>query len=389
MRAVRRELRRDRRHPREHEPDHDDPARERGRARRPRARRRRSPRNVATPTASVATTAATIPATTCASRPTGADRTELEPPVLLRRAQVPGHGEQRHDRDRDHDPQADLVGRHRADRVVVEPVPGPGERGRGGRRDERRRVPAATRASRTRCSGRRSRRARAGRSTTAQTMVRNRSSRSATRTSAARAGQRARTGPRRWTWCAASGRHRDPSTTPRVASSSLYSRRKRSSSVGGCAVRRVDPEGRQPREHVAERGGVDVEREVPVVPLQVVHAVGAVQRADRTLGVPQRRRHRGPTQAAQLVERPALHRLARADDRHAAAEHLHLRQDVARQQHRAAFVGNLPHDLLEHRLHQRVQPAGRLVHEVAARCRPRAPRRARPSAGCPWSRRGP
>ena len=61
---------------------------------------------------------------------------ELEPAVLLGRPQVPRHGQQRHDRDRDHDPEAQLVGRHRADRVVVEPVAGTGQGGRRGRRDE-------------------------------------------------------------------------------------------------------------------------------------------------------------------------------------------------------------------------------------------------------------
>jgi len=65
----------------------------------------------------------------------------------------------------------------------------------------------------------------------------------------------------------------------------------------------------------------------------------------------------------QLGQRAALHGAAGADDAHPVAQCLHLGQDVAGQQHRAALGLHLADAVLEGTLHQRVESGGRLVQE--------------------------
>ena len=96
-------------------------------------------------------------------------------------------------------------------------------------------------------------------------------------------------------------------------------------------------------------------------------------------------RDRGPGQVAHLVERPALHGAAAADDRDPVAELLDLGEDVAREQHgaavglalRAGAPGRPPPSAGRGRRSAR--------RAAAARRRRRARRRARPSGGCPSS----
>ena len=65
----------------------------------------------------------------------------------------------------------------------------------------------------------------------------------------------------------------------------------------------------------------------------------------------------------QLDQGAGLDRAAGSDDAHAIAESFHLRQDVARQQNGAPGLLGLADGVLEDRLHQRVEPRGRLVED--------------------------
>ena len=147
---------------------------------------------------------------------------------------------------------------------------------------------------------------------------------------------------------------------------------------GVARARRID---------VGQVRGVDVEAHLvagrssrPCTPGMSVEALG------RPLGLGD---DRGAGELAQRVERPGLHGRAGPDDAHPVAQRLDLGEDVARQQHRAALVAHLLDAALEHRLHQRVEPRGRLVEDQQLGRRRRARPPAPPSGGCPSSRCGP
>ena len=64
-----------------------------------------------------------------------------------------------------------------------------------------------------------------------------------------------------------------------------------------------------------------------------------------------------------LGQRPHLHELSRPQDAHPVAERLHLAQDVRGEEHRLAAAARLPDALPERLLHQRIEPARRLVQD--------------------------
>jgi hypothetical protein len=106
--------------------------------------------------------------------------------------------------------------------------------------------------------------------------------------------------------------------------------------------------------------GVDVEPHVVVVDDDVVHAGQALEVGRGRGGL---RDDGGAGEVTQLIERPGLHDRALSDDRDAVAQLLDLRQDVRRQQHRAARRLRLEDAPLEDGLHQRIEPGGRLVQD--------------------------
>ena len=63
------------------------------------------------------------------------------------------------------------------------------------------------------------------------------------------------------------------------------------------------------------------------------------------------------------LQRPGLLRTAGADDAHPVAQRFDLGEDVARQQHGAAFGLDLADAVLEDGFHQRVETGGRLVED--------------------------
>ena len=66
---------------------------------------------------------------------------------------------------------------------------------------------------------------------------------------------------------------------------------------------------------------------------------------------------------AQVVEGAAVDGAAEADDAHPVAERLDLGEDVAREEHGPSGLPLLGDALAEHRLHQRIEPRGRLVED--------------------------
>ncbi len=83
----------------------------------------------------------------------------------------------------------------------------------------------------------------------------------------------------------------------------------------------------------------------------------------RVDGMGERRADRRPGQVAQLGQGAGLDVAPLADDADPVAQVLHLGQDVARQQDRAAGLPELPDHLAEDRLHERVEARGRLVEQ--------------------------
>ena len=67
--------------------------------------------------------------------------------------------------------------------------------------------------------------------------------------------------------------------------------------------------------------------------------------------------------ARQLLETLDRHHPAVADDADAVGDALHVVEDVGRQQDRSAASGHLQHHGVELVLHERVEPAGRLVQD--------------------------
>ena len=72
---------------------------------------------------------------------------------------------------------------------------------------------------------------------------------------------------------------------------------------------------------------------------------------------------RRPSEMAHLGQRPGLDGAAQPDDRHPVAECLHLRQDVAGEQHGAPALPFLLDAGAERSLHQRIEASGRLVQQ--------------------------
>ncbi len=181
-----------------------------------------------------------------------------------------------------------------------------------------------------------------------------------------------------------------PHQRPASPARRCTARRNRSSSVGGCAISERTPNLVSRASTSFERGGVDVDGQVPVVPLQVV---GTGQPAEDPRR-PRRRRARPATTVVRVRLRssssePLCTVLPPRMIVTRSAQDLHLGQDVAGQQHvrpssaasrttcwnTASISGSRPLTW--------VRPSG------TARRPPRAQRRARPSAGCPSSTRGP
>ena len=181
-------------------------------------------------------------------------------------------------------------------------------------------------------------------------------------------------------------------TRSRAAGSSTGTRRRsgagtapRASAAGWSGVRTPEP-SEQPR--ARRRAGPCRPRRSRGCPRRRGRAPRAGRRGRSAAGPARRDRRAG--QVAQLGQRAGLDAPARADDADPVAEPLDLGEDVARQQHgRAAAVAELVDAVLEHLLHQRVEPGGRLVEHQQLHVGATAPRPAPPSAGCPWSRRGP
>ncbi len=89
-----------------------------------------------------------------------------------------------------------------------------------------------------------------------------------------------------------------------------------------------------------------------------VEGCEAVQRRSRA------HTHGGAGEVAQLGEGAGLDPPPLADDGDPVGQRLHLGEDVAGEQDRAAHGGDVAYAGLEHRVHQRVQARGRLVEEV-------------------------
>ena len=64
-----------------------------------------------------------------------------------------------------------------------------------------------------------------------------------------------------------------------------------------------------------------------------------------------------------LGQRAHLHQLPLPEDGHPVAQRLHLAQDVRREEHRLAAIARLVDAEPECLLHQRIEPAGRLVED--------------------------
>ena len=143
---------------------------------------------------------------------------------------------------------------------------------------------------------------------------------------------------------------------------SRYSLRNSCSSVGGWQVRLWMP--CWPR-----RARTSPTRAVSTVNATRDPSVGEVLDAGDALEQRDRRRvgedgvDAGAAEVAHVGERAGLDGAAGADDADAVGERLDLAEDVAGEQHGAALAAQVLDDAAEDRLHQRVQPGGRLVEQ--------------------------
>ncbi len=133
-----------------------------------------------------------------------------------------------------------------------------------------------------------------------------------------------------------------------------------SSSVGGWLTSEVMPNVVRCLTAASRCSAVHAEADAPGLGPRLVHAGQPVEAGDGGGGP---RHDRRPRQLPQLRQRPRLHRLAVPDDGDPVGQHLDLGQDVTGQQHGAPGGLHLGDDLLEHRLHQRVETARRLVQD--------------------------